>query len=164
MVAQICPRWNPLTSWMRYMGATGGPVRIIALVPATPMVGTQLQGRWRSAGVEVVSGGPSSVYLTRELTFSETRWTIEVTTFEDERGRAPRARMLHSGRVELGMAQPLAWVVDADFHFDERTVTPMNDEVAKVLTAAGCGSGPLAHRRLTEGEPNRLRALARAVT
>ena len=123
-------------------GATGGPARILALVPATPPLGTQLQGRWRSIGVEVVARGTKPVYLTREFTFSENRWTITITTFEDQTGRTPSARLQHSGRIEMGMPRPLARVIDADFHFEQRTVTPMNDDVARALTAASCGSAP----------------------
>ncbi len=123
-------------------GATGGLARVLALVPKGTPVNAALQGYWRSEHVETTPTGAGPMHLTRALTFAEDRWTLDVTTFEDESGRAPLARLRHAGRVDTWAVRALSGTTDADFHFDQRTLTPMSNQMAQTLASAGCGSAP----------------------
>ena len=120
-------------------GATGGIARVIALVPKPSHPHTTLSGAWRSAVVETL-GGTRPTYLTRAFNFERERWSVEFTVFADAEGKTPILRGRNAGPFTLGRALPLSDTVEADFMFEQRWLTPLNDSVAAALTAAKCGA------------------------
>jgi kynurenine formamidase len=123
--------------------ATGGPVRVIAMVPKVPNDVLLLQGRWRSANVEQIRGAAGrSTYLTRTFTFEKDKWAIEFTIFADEAGRVPILRGINQGNFTPGDQLHLITAMAVDFSFERRTLTPLVEDMANALTKAGCGLTP----------------------
>ncbi len=119
--------------------ATGGIARVIALVPKASRPRETLAGAWRSAAVEML-GGTRPTYLTRAFNFERDRWYVEFTVFADAQGKTPILRGRNAGRFTLGTALALSDATEADFMFEQRSLTPLTDGVAAALTAAKCGA------------------------
>jgi kynurenine formamidase len=119
--------------------ATGGIARVIAWVPKTARPQAALEGVWRSTAIETI-GGARPTYLTRSFSFERDRWSVEFTVFADAAGTTPTLRGRNAGRFVLGNALRLSDAVEADFIFELRSLTPLTDGVAAVLTAAKCGT------------------------
>jgi kynurenine formamidase len=119
--------------------ATGGIARVIAWVPKPPHPEVALAGAWRSAAVEII-GGARPTYLTRAFNFERDRWSVEFTVFADAQGETPILRGRNAGRFVLGKALRLSDAVEADFAFDQRSLTPLTDGIAAALTTAQCGT------------------------
>jgi kynurenine formamidase len=123
--------------------ATGGPVRVIAMVPKVPNDVLLLQGRWHSANVEQIRGAEGrSTYLTRTFTFEKDKWAIEFTIFADAAGRVPVLRGVNQGNFTPGDQLHLINATAVDFSFESRTLTPLVEDMANALTNAGCGLNP----------------------
>lgn len=123
--------------------ATGSIARAIALVPKEPQAAANLEGRWRSSGMETLRTAPGrAVYLTRNFTFAQDRWSIEFTLYSDSAGQTPILRGTNSGRFVMGSRLRLAEASEADFFFESRTLIPLSEDTAAALTAAGCGAKP----------------------
>jgi kynurenine formamidase len=121
--------------------ATGGPARVIAFVPKATARPLAMAGTWSSHGVETTTA-PRTSHLTRSFQFDANRWSVEFTVFADSHGKAPLVRGRNEGSYSLGRVLPLADAVEADFSFERRTLTPLTEDVAARLTAAGCGDAP----------------------
>lgn len=120
-------------------GATGGIAWVVALVPRNTRAQATLDGVWRSASIETIAGARPT-YRTRSFSFEGDRWSVEYIVFADAAGTPPILRGRNAGRLVLGKALRLSGAVEADFHFDRRSLTPLVDSTAAALTAAGCGS------------------------
>lgn len=120
-------------------GATGGPARVIALVPKAPASQVPLNGTWRSTGIETLSGARTT-HLTRAFHFNADRWAVEFTVYADADGQVPLLRGRNEGSFVLGRTLSLAGAVEADFAFEQRSLTPLTAELASALSAARCGT------------------------
>jgi kynurenine formamidase len=120
-------------------GATGGIARVIAWVPKTAHPQAMLEGTWRSTAIETL-GGASPTYLTRSFSFERDRWSVEFTVFADAAGTNPILRGRNAGRFVLGKSLRLSDAVEADFFFEQRSLTPLTEGTAAALTAAKCGT------------------------
>ncbi len=125
-------------------GATGGLVRPIAVWNDSQMTNDhlpQLTGIWTSRSPEPVRNAQGSKqYLVREFSFKENRWSIEFRIYAD---RSLSQLLLvgnNSGFYEVKNRRLKDGSFPAEFQFDERLLTPANEILADVLTAAGCGS------------------------
>jgi kynurenine formamidase len=123
--------------------ATGGLVRVIAMVPKVSSDALPLQGRWRSVNVEQIRAASGRLtYLTRMFTFEKDKWTVEFTIFADVAGRAPLLRGVNQGVFKAGDRLHLIDATAMDFSFVSRTLTPLVEDMASTLTSANCGSKP----------------------
>jgi kynurenine formamidase len=123
--------------------ATGGPARVIAMVPKVPNDALPLQGRWRSVNVEQIRGAAGrSIYLSRLFTFEKDKWAIEFTIFADAAGRVPVLRGVNQGNFTVGDQLHLVDATSVNFSFATRTLTPLTEDMANALTKANCGSKP----------------------
>lgn len=119
-------------------GATGGPARVIAFLPKAPSRHMPLDGLWRGVGIETI-GGARTTHLTRAFRFNGDRWAVDFTIYADAEGKVPLLRGRNEGSFVLGRTLPLAGAVEADFAFEQRTLTPLTAQVAAALSAARCG-------------------------
>lgn len=122
-------------------GATGGPARVLALVPKGTARPSAIAGAWSSQGVETIAG-PRNTHLARSFQFDAQHWSVEFTVFADAQGKVPLVRGHNEGSYTVGRALPLAEAVEADFSFERRSLTPLTEDVAATLTAARCGDAP----------------------
>ena len=129
----------------RVRDATGGPVRVVALVPGQAFPSAELEGVWESTAPEPLGTGVRASYLSRRFTFSGDRWEISFTLSQDAEGRRPHLRGRNGGRFRIGSPMALGEAREADFVFDTRSLTPLTAGIAAEMTAAGCG-GPAPWR------------------
>ena len=124
-------------------GATGGPVRLIALRPKSPAFNSaQLQGTWSSPQPErVVRGDGATVYLSRRLTFSAKDWRIEFTVSADPNGNSRLFRGEFTGPYVIEDFLPLVQAYRGRFLFSERRVTAYRADLVRMLNAENCGGG-----------------------
>jgi hypothetical protein len=64
---------------------------------------------------------------------------VDFTVYADVDGKVPLLRGRNEGTFALGRTLPLAGAVEADFAFEQRSLTPLTAEVASALSAARCG-------------------------
>jgi kynurenine formamidase len=123
--------------------ATGGPARVIAMVPSAPGDALPLVGRWQSVKVEEIRGAAGRpTFLTRTFTFEKDKWVIEFTLFADAAGKVPVLRGVNRGDFRVGDRLHLIDATAVDFSFESRTLTPLAEDMANALTKAGCGLNP----------------------
>jgi kynurenine formamidase len=127
---------------LKVRGATGGPVRVLALGPRMRLSHEALAGTWESTALEEIRAADGrSTFLKRAFSFSEQRWSITFTVYADTSGTTAVLRGRNDGRFTIGRAMPLAQAFEADFRFESRSLTPLTDDVAAALTTAHCGRG-----------------------
>jgi kynurenine formamidase len=146
--------------------ATGGPVRVIALVPKPPPIQGRLDGQWRSAAPEPLTRPDGQVvYLRRTLSMSGRQWSMAFTVSAEATGTRPLYSGRNGGDVSIGEYRALDRTYEAFFAFDRRGLTPQTPEIAEALTAAGCGSARWAagvEQDVTETGCPPFRVLAQA--
>jgi len=125
----------------RVRDATGGPTRLIALVPGAAPTSVNLDGIWESIGPEPLGTVARQSFLTRRFTFSADRWEIQFTVSADIEARQLILQGRNAGRFRLGAPLATSDGFEADFIFDERSLTAPTAQTAAALTAAGCGDG-----------------------
>ncbi|MGH9947161.1 MAG: cyclase family protein [Pyrinomonadaceae bacterium] len=143
-------------------GATGGPVRLIAVFASdkkmnagnSSELATRMVGRWKSAAAEKVG---NLGYRTREFNFRKDRWWIEVVFYSDEKLTDALFSFVGEGPYELGAeSKTAAGATEAVFHFDKKILKVLADEskvsgfgfsgcdlnkgVAKDVSTIGCGN------------------------
>lgn len=122
-------------------GATGGPVRLIALRPkASAFDVKQLHGTWSTREPERIDHADgTAIYLRKRFTFEQDQWRIEFTMSADRENRAPLFRGDFNGTYSVGEYLPLAQAYRGQFLFSQRTITAYQPELVRALDAATCG-------------------------
>jgi kynurenine formamidase len=118
----------------RVEGATGGPARVIALVPKSPALA--VDGRWQSRNPEALGVGG---FLTRDFRFEGNKWLLEYTLFADAAGKSPMLTGRVGGTFAVSSAPGLSGAYPVLFHFDYRQLAPLNAQMEAALAKAGCG-------------------------
>jgi kynurenine formamidase len=124
-------------------GATGGPVRLIALRPRSHAFNAeQLHGVWSNSTPErVVRADGVAVYLNKRFTFDEKTWRIEFTVSEDPGSKSKVFSGDFTGPYSINDYVPLVQAYRGRFLFSSRNVTVYQPELIRALDAANCGTG-----------------------
>jgi kynurenine formamidase len=124
-------------------GATGGPVRLIALRPRSPAFNAEpLHGVWNNSTPErVVRADGVAVYLSKRFTFDQKTWRIEFSVSEDPESKSKVFSGDFTGPYFIDDYLPLVQAYRGRFLFSSRTVTAYQPELIRALNAANCSTG-----------------------
>lgn len=120
----------------RVEGATGGPARVIAMVPKKPALA--VEGRWQSSIPEALGAGG---FLTRNFRFERDTWVLEYTLYADAAGKSPILAGRVGGTFAVSNTPGLSGAYPTLFHFEYRQLAPLNAQMEATLGKAGCGKG-----------------------
>lgn len=119
----------------RVEGATGGPARVIAMVPKKPVLA--VEGRWQSSTPEALGVGG---FLTRNFLFERDTWVLEYTLYADAAGKSPMLAGRVGGTFAVSSAPGLSGAYPTLFNFEYRQLAPLNAQMEAALGKAGCGT------------------------
>jgi hypothetical protein len=98
-----------------------------------------LAGAWRSVAPEPLPGaGGALTYLIREFEFTTTTWHIRFTVYADAGLAVPLFAGDNSGTYVIGAFEPRG--TQAQFLFRERSLLPLSQSIADLLTRAHCSA------------------------
>ncbi len=120
----------------RVAGATGGPARVIGLVPKESEL--QLDGKWVSEALEPLGVGG---FLNRAFEFEGSEWKLVYTLFEDAEGNTALLSGEVGGTFNVSAARGLTGAFPTDFSFDFRKLSALSEGMAAQLNGANCGTG-----------------------
>jgi hypothetical protein len=120
----------------RVEGATGGPARVIALVPKKPS--QPIDGHWQSSQLEPMG---ASGFLKRDFKFTGDKWALDYTLFADAKGKEPMLTGRVGGTYVIARAPGLTGAYPTLFHFDYRQLAARSTSMEATLAKANCGKG-----------------------
>lgn len=108
------------------------------------LTASDIAGRWVSGGCEAYDDGQGGKnYLTRDFTFTESSWHLELGLFGDEGCTYGLFTVVIDGPYTLGALSSVAeGATDGTFSFQSNVWTALDQGLADTFTGAGCGSEP----------------------